>query len=123
MTWDGEPGRGAQYYERIKAAWQSIGVVAPQANASWSYLLRLIKQGEFRVALLHFSGHSDEDLFHLFHSRGAMNLAQANDDELDAALADYRGARIARPGTPPRPGWPSGSGNCGWSRCCMHRRR
>ncbi len=98
LTWDGQTGRGRSMFETIEAAWQSIGVQVPEASASWTFLLSLMRKGEFRVALVHFAGHSDEDLYPLFHSRGATNLAAVDDDELDTALSDYRAAsdRAAR---------------------------
>jgi len=92
LTWDGREGRPAQLAARIEAAWEALGVVVPEASASWNYLLTLLRKGEFSVALVHLGGHADEDLYELFHSRGAMNFAGVADDELDRALADYRGA-------------------------------
>ncbi len=98
LTWDGQIGRGSSTFKLLEAAWKSVGVIVPEAVASWTYLLKLLKEGQFRVALLHMGGHSDEDLYHLFHSRGATNIARVDDAELDSALADYRGApdRAAR---------------------------
>ncbi len=43
--------------------------------------------------MLHFGGHNDEDLYHLFHSRGASNIAGISDRPLDAALLAYRKAQ------------------------------
>jgi ABC-type oligopeptide transport system substrate-binding subunit len=98
MTWDGQTGRGQSIFERIDAAWGTIGVQVPQASASWNFLISLMRKGEFRVALVHLAGHGDEDLYPLFHSKGATNLAGVDDDELDTALSDYRAAgdRAAR---------------------------
>jgi hypothetical protein len=92
LTWDGQTGRGRAVFEQIERAWRSIGVPVPQASASWTFLISLMRKGEFRVALVHFAGHGDEDLYPLFHSRGATNLAAVDDDELDTALSDYRAA-------------------------------
>lgn len=92
MTWDGQTGRGRSMFEQIERAWRSIGVPVPQASASWTFLISLMRQGDFRVALVHFAGHGDEDLHPLFHSRGATNLSGVDDDELDTALSDYRAA-------------------------------
>lgn len=98
LTWDGQTGHGQSIFERIDTAWNIIGVQVPQASASWTFLLSLMRKGEFRVALMHFGGHGDEDLYPLFHSKGATNLAAVDDDELDTALSDYRAAgdRAAR---------------------------
>jgi ABC-type transport system substrate-binding protein len=98
LTWDGQSGRPAQTVERIRMAWEAIGVQVPEATASWNYLLILLRKAEFKAALVHLGGHSDEDLHYLFHSRGAVNFAGVADDELDRALEDYRGApdRAAR---------------------------
>lgn len=92
LTWDGRVGRPAAVIERIAAAWEAVGVVVPEATAGWAYVQVLLEKGEYKTALLHFGGHSDEDLYQLFHSRGAMNLAGVADAELDRALSDYRGA-------------------------------
>lgn len=98
ITWDGQTGRGRQMFETIERAWQSIGVQVPEASAAWTFLLSLLRKGEYRVALVHLGGRSDDDLYPLFHSRGATNLAMVDDDELDTALSDYRAApdRAAR---------------------------
>jgi ABC-type transport system substrate-binding protein len=98
ITWDGQTGRGRSVFDLIEGAWRNIGVPVPQASASWSFLISLMRSGEFRVALVHFGGHHDEDLYPLFHSRGATNLAYVDDAELDTALSDYRAApdRAAR---------------------------
>lgn len=92
LTWDGQSGRPAQTVDRIRMAWEAIGVQVPEAKASWSYLLTLLRKAEFRAALVQFGGHSDEDLHYLFHSRGSVNLSGVSDEELDRALEDYRGA-------------------------------
>ena len=92
VTWDGRSGRPAAIAEQIKAAWSAMGVTVPEASASWNYLLTLLRKGEFKVALVHLGGHSDEDLYQSFHSRGETNFAGVADAELDRALADYRGA-------------------------------
>src|SRR5690606_21613702 len=83
---------------QIRAAWEALGVSVPEATASWSYLVTLMRKGEFKAALVDLGGHSDEDLHHLFHSRGAINFAGVSDEQLDRALEDYRGApdRAAR---------------------------
>lgn len=98
ITWDGQTGRGKTLFQAIEAAWQSIGVQVPEASASWTFLLSLLRKGEYRVALVHLGGSSDDDLYPLFHSKGATNLAAVDDDELDTALSDYRAApdRAAR---------------------------
>ncbi len=98
LTWDAQTGRPSMTVNRIRAAWEAIGVQVPEATASWSYLLTLMRKGEFRAALVDLGGHGDEDLYHLFHSRGAINLSGVADEELDRALEDYRGApdRAAR---------------------------
>ncbi|KIG18138.1 Oligopeptide ABC transporter, periplasmic oligopeptide-binding protein OppA [Enhygromyxa salina] len=98
VTWDARSGRPAAIVARIAAAWESIGVVTPEATAGWNYVLVLLGKGEFKTALLHFGGHSDEDLYELFHSRGAINFSGVADEDLDRALSDYRGApdRAAR---------------------------
>jgi len=93
LTWDGQTGRGRSVFEQIETAWHSIGIPVPQASASWTFLISLMRKGDFRVALVHFAGHGDEDLYPLFHSRGATNLAGVDDDQLDTALSDYRAAR------------------------------
>lgn len=98
LTWDGQSGRPAELVGLIRAAWEAIGVSVPEATASWSYLLTLMRKGEFKAALVDLGGHSDEDLYHLFHSRGAINFMGVADEQLDRALEDYRGApdRAAR---------------------------
>lgn len=98
LTWDARTGRPSAIVARIVAAWEAIGVVTPEATAGWNYVLVLLGKGEFKAALLHLGGHSDEDLYELFHSRGAINFSGVADEELDRALADYRGApdRAAR---------------------------
>jgi hypothetical protein len=98
VTWDGHTGRPAAIVGRIKAAWEAIGVVVPEATASWTYVLVLLRDGEFKTAMLHLGGHTDEDLYQLFHSRGGSNFSRVADEELDRALTDYRGApdRAAR---------------------------
>jgi ABC-type transport system substrate-binding protein len=98
VTWDGHTGRPAAIVARIKAAWEAIGVVVPEATASWNYVLVLLRDGDFKAAMLHMGGHTDEDLYQQFHSRGGSNFAGVADEELDRALTDYRGApdRAAR---------------------------
>lgn len=98
LTWDGQSGRPAQTVDRIRLAWEAIGVQVPEATASWNYLLTLLRKGEFKAVLVHLGGHSDEDLHYLFHSRGGVNYAGVADEALDRALEDYRGApdRAAR---------------------------
>jgi ABC-type transport system substrate-binding protein len=98
LTWDGQTGRAAQIVARIRGAWEAIGVQTPEASASWNYLLVLLRKAEFKAALVRLGGHSDEDLYPLFHSRGAINFGGVADTELDRALDDYRGApdRAAR---------------------------
>ncbi|EDM74080.1 hypothetical protein PPSIR1_10190 [Plesiocystis pacifica SIR-1] len=98
LAWDGTEGRAGQTAELIREAWRSVGVAAPQSTTSWRFLLSVIQKGDFRVAMVHLGGHSDEDLYHLFHSRGAINYSRVDDELLDAALSDYRGApdRAAR---------------------------
>ncbi|WP_052557238.1 ABC transporter substrate-binding protein [Enhygromyxa salina] len=92
LAWDGHEGRASSIGTAIRRAWQLVGVSSPDASTSWRYLLSILDRGDFRVAMLHFSGHSDEDLFHMFHSRGALNLARVADEQLDAALDEYRAA-------------------------------
>lgn len=92
LTWDGRSGRPAATAERIAVAWEALGVAVPEASASWNYLLKLLRMGDFKVALVHLGGHSDEDLYQLFHSRGDSNFSGVDDPELDRALSDYRGA-------------------------------
>ncbi|MFO7561235.1 MAG: ABC transporter substrate-binding protein [Enhygromyxa sp.] len=98
LTWDGHSGRPSATVNRIRAAWEALGVSVPEATASWTYLLVLLRKGEFKSALVDLGGHSDEDLYHLFHSRGAINFSGVADEQLDRALEDYRGApdRAAR---------------------------
>jgi ABC-type transport system substrate-binding protein len=98
LTWDGQPGRPSAVVNRIRSAWEAIGVQVPEATASWTYLLTLLRKREFKAALVHLGGHSDEDLHYLFHSRAAINFSGVADEELDRALNDYRGApdRAAR---------------------------
>jgi ABC-type transport system substrate-binding protein len=98
LTWDGQSGRPAETVDHVSAAWEAIGVQVPEATASWNFLLTLLRKGEFKAAVVHLGGHSDEDLHALFHSRGAINFAGIADEELDRALEDYRGApdRAAR---------------------------
>jgi ABC-type transport system substrate-binding protein len=92
MTWDGHTGRPATVVARVKAAWEAIGVVVPEATAGWNYVLVLLREGDFKTAMLHMGGHTDEDLYQLFHSRGSSNFSGVADEELDRALTDYRGA-------------------------------
>ncbi|PRP90634.1 Bacterial extracellular solute-binding protein, family 5 Middle [Enhygromyxa salina] len=92
LAWDGHPGRASSVRASIRATWESIGVRSPDTATSWRFMLAVLMRGDFRVAMLHFGGHSDEDLFHMFHSRGALNLAGVADEQLDAALDGYRAA-------------------------------
>ncbi|NVB41506.1 hypothetical protein G6O69_26950 [Pseudenhygromyxa sp. WMMC2535] len=98
LTNDGQDGRAAQLSAMVRGAWESIGVRAPHGAVPWRFMTGTLRKGEYRVAMLHLAGYSDEDLFHLFHSRGALNLAGVADEQLDTALSDYRGApdRAAR---------------------------
>src|SRR5690606_35703318 len=98
LTWDGHTGRASATVDRIRTAWEAIGVSVPEATASWNYLLILLRKAEFKAALGRLGGHSAEDLYHLFHSRGAINFSGVADEERDRALSDYRGApdRAAR---------------------------
>lgn len=92
LTWDGRSGRPTMLAAMIETAWQAIGVIMPEATAGWGYVTTLLRKGEFKVAMVHLAGHSDEDLHALFHSRGLDNFAGVDDDALDAAIRDYRGA-------------------------------
>lgn len=92
LTWNGDPGRAQQLSEIIRDAWAQIGVGSIDAVNSWRFMLTLLSRGDFRVVLLHFGSHSDEDLAYMFHSRGSMNLAQVADEQLDAQLDAYRHA-------------------------------
>jgi ABC-type transport system substrate-binding protein len=93
LAWDGHPGRASSIGTAIRRAWQAIGVSSPDSSISWRYLLAVLLRGDFRVAMLHVAGHADEDLFHVYHSRGELNLAGVADEQLDAAIEAYRGAR------------------------------
>jgi ABC-type transport system substrate-binding protein len=90
LAWDGHAGRADAIGAKIRDAWQAVGVSSPNAATSWRFLLSVLTRGEFRVAMLHFGGHGDEDLFEMFHSRGDYNLAGVADAQLDASLEQYR---------------------------------
>ncbi len=92
LTWNVSSGRPAMTAAAIRDAWAGIGVIMPEATASWNYVMTLLRRGEFKVALVHLGGHSDQDLHPLFHSRGASNFSGVDDPALDEALSDYRGA-------------------------------
>jgi ABC-type transport system substrate-binding protein len=96
LAWDGHAGRADAIGTEIRDAWQAVGVSSPNAATSWRFLLSVLTRGEFRVAMLHFGGHSDEDLFQMFHSRGNDNLAGVADEQLDASLEEYRAAMDRR---------------------------
>jgi ABC-type transport system substrate-binding protein len=95
---DEHDGLPALLSEAIRGTWQAIGVRAPDTANSWRFLFAMLQNGNFRVALLRLGIRSDEDLFELFHSRGANNFARVADDRLDEALRDYQAAldRVAR---------------------------
>lgn len=90
---DNHEGLPALLSEAIRTGWQSIGVRSPDSASSWRFLFAILGKGNFRVALLRLGGHSDEDLYELFHSRGANNFARVADAQLDAALREYQQAR------------------------------
>src|SRR5690606_7178875 len=48
LTWDGQTGRPSMTVQRIRQAWEAIGVQVPEATASWNYLLILMRKGEFK---------------------------------------------------------------------------
>ncbi|MCA9712200.1 MAG: hypothetical protein KDK70_40565, partial [Myxococcales bacterium] len=85
-------GDGRILANGIRDAWREVGIVAPFATAGWSYLLSLMRKGEFDVALVRLAERSDADLHAYFHSRGDLNLAGVTDVALDAALEAYRAA-------------------------------
>ena len=93
LAWDGHTGRPSLTAGLIRRAWKQIGVWSSDTSTTWRFLLGVLEKGEFRVALLHFGGHSDEDLYHLFHTRGALNIGEVSDRELDRALIAYRKAQ------------------------------
>lgn len=93
LTRDEHEGLPSLLSEAIRGAWQSIGVRTADSASPWRFLFALLNKGSFRVALLRLGGHSDENLYELFHSRGANNFAQVDDDQLDQALRDYQEAR------------------------------
>ena len=96
LAWNDDATRAGQVGAAIREAWQALGVHAPESAISWRFLMTALQRGDYRAALLHFGSHSDEDLFHMFHSRGALNLAGVADGPLDAALEAYRHA-VDRP--------------------------
>jgi len=92
LMWSGEPGDGQILAHGIRDAWREAGIVTPFATAGWSYLVSLMRKGEFDVALVHLAERSDADLYPYFHSRGDLNLAGVTDVVLDEALEAYRAA-------------------------------
>ncbi len=95
---DNHEGQPALVSEAIRATWQAHGVRSLDSATSWRFLFAMLRKGKFRVALLHLGGPSDADLSPLFHSHGAINFAQVDDEQLDEALRDYEDAhdRVAR---------------------------
>ena len=94
LAWDGHAGRPSLLSDAVRAAWREVGVWSPDNSTTWQFLLGVLTRGDFRVALLHFGGHHDEDLYHLFHSSGALNFSGVSDGQLDAALVAYRKAKV-----------------------------
>ncbi len=90
LMWSGAEGDGRTVAHGIRDAWREAGIVTPFATAGWSYLLSLMRKGEFDVALLRMADRSDADLYPYFHSRGDLNLAGVTDVALDQALEAYR---------------------------------
>ncbi|MEM6296355.1 MAG: ABC transporter substrate-binding protein [Myxococcota bacterium] len=96
LMWDGEGARARTLASRLKESWGALGIQVPYATASWSYLSGLMRRGEFDMALVRLVTRSDEDLYPLFHSRGAHNITGVADAVLDAALEAYRAAATAQ---------------------------
>ena len=86
---DDHDGLPRSISEAIRGAWQAIGVRSPDSANPWRFLFAMLSKGKFRVALVRLAGPSDEDLSPRFHSRGALNFAGVDDDELDLALREY----------------------------------
>ncbi len=95
LMWDGAGGRSGETASAVRRAWQRVGVTVPQATASFAYLLGLMRDGSFDVALARLSTATDADLWPYFHRRGPYNIPGVADDELDRALDDYRAAADA----------------------------
>ncbi len=93
LTWDGSNGRGRSIATTLKEAWKGLGVQVPYATASWSYVLGLMRRGEFDLGLVRLVTHSDADLYPLLHSRGAHNMTGVADAALDTALEAFRAAQ------------------------------
>lgn len=93
LMWSGATsGVGRVLAHGIRDAWRAVGIIVPFATAGWSYLLSLMRKGEFDVALMRMAERSDADLYAYFHSRGDLNLAGVTDVVLDEALEAYRAA-------------------------------
>lgn len=93
LMWSGaSSGVGRVLAHGIRDAWRQVGIIVPFATAGWSYLLSLMRKGEFDVALMRMAERSDADLYAYFHSRGDLNLAGVTDVVLDEALEAYRAA-------------------------------
>jgi ABC-type transport system substrate-binding protein len=90
LMWDGVRGQGARIATAVRDAWRGVGVHVPYATASWSYILGLMRRGEFDLGLCRIAG--VHDLFTYFHSRGELNLTGVSDPALDEALEAYRHA-------------------------------
>jgi ABC-type transport system substrate-binding protein len=93
LMWNGEGGHARTLATQLKEAWRGLGVQVPYATASWSYLLGLMRRGEFDMALARLVTHSDHDLYPLLHSRGGNNITGVADAALDGALEAYRAAQ------------------------------
>ncbi len=92
LMWDGRTGRAERVSKAIRGQWRALGIQTPEATATWNYLMTLMGRGEFDIAMMRMTQHTDADLYPYFHSRGELNLAGVADGELDRALESYRTA-------------------------------
>jgi ABC-type transport system substrate-binding protein len=92
LMWNDQGGAGRQMAHAVRDTWGQLGVRVPFATASWAYLLGPLRRGDFDIALGRLAERSDADLFPYFHSSGELNVSGVADDELDAALIDFREA-------------------------------
>ncbi len=88
LMWETSTGLASTTAKTVRAAWSDLGVQVPNVTAGWAYLMLLMRQGKFDLALARYSG--NEDLWPFFHSDGRLNLAGVRDPQLDVALDQYR---------------------------------
>ncbi len=90
LMWETSTGLASETAKIVRGAWADLGVRVPNVTAGWAYLMLLMRQGKFDLALARYG--EGDDLWPMFHSRGRLNLTGVNDPVLDQALDNYREA-------------------------------